>query len=59
MKVKPYAGGRDPYIVALAAIYLASGAFTVYGLAKLAGRSPGRLHENIRFVQSLASYSRS
>ena len=49
-RVKPYAGGRDPYIVALAAIYLASGAFTIYGLAKAAGRSPGRLHENVRFI---------
>jgi transcription initiation factor TFIIIB Brf1 subunit/transcription initiation factor TFIIB len=49
-RVKPYAGGRDPYIVALAAIYLASGAFTIYSLAKLAGRSPGRLHENVRFI---------
>jgi transcription initiation factor TFIIIB Brf1 subunit/transcription initiation factor TFIIB len=50
MKVKPYAGGRDPYLVALAAIYLASASFSIYGLAKLAGRSPSRLHENIRFI---------
>jgi len=49
-KVKPYAGGRDPYLVALAAIYLSSGTFSIYGLAKLAGRSPSRLHENIRFI---------
>jgi hypothetical protein len=49
-KVKPYAGGRDPYLVALAAIYLSSGTFSIYGLARLAGRSPSRLHENIRFI---------
>ena len=52
-EVRPYAGGRDPYLVALAAIYLASGAFTIYGLAKAAGRSPGRLHDNIRFLQAI------
>jgi transcription initiation factor TFIIIB Brf1 subunit/transcription initiation factor TFIIB len=52
-EVRPYAGGRDPYLVALAAIYLASGAFTIYGLAKAAGRSPGRLHDNVRFLQAI------
>jgi len=51
--VKPYAGGRDPYIVALAAVYLASGTFSVYGLARAVGRSPGRLHENVRYLQTV------
>ena len=51
--IKPYAGGRDPYLVALAAIYLASGSFTVYGLARASGRSPGRLHENIKYLRAI------
>jgi transcription initiation factor TFIIIB Brf1 subunit/transcription initiation factor TFIIB len=52
-KVKPYAGGRDPYLVALAAIYLSSGTFSIYGLARLVGRSPSRLHDTVRFLSSL------
>jgi hypothetical protein len=37
-------------VISARAIYFASGAFTIYALAKAAGRSPGRLHENIRLL---------
>ena len=50
---KPYTGGRDPYIVALAAIYLASDTFSMYALAKTFGRSPGRLHENVKHLRAV------
>ena len=50
---KPHTGGRDPYILALAAIYLASGTFSMYELARAFGRSPGRLHENVKHLRAM------
>jgi len=52
-QAKPYASGRDPYLVALAAIYIASSSFTIYELAKVTKRSPGRLHANITYLQRI------
>ena len=44
-------GGRDPLLVALAALYLASGGgLTYYALAKASGRSPSRIRESVHYL---------
>jgi len=50
---RPYVSGRDPYLVALAAIHIASSSFTIYELAKLTKRSPGRLHANVTYLRRI------
>ena len=50
---KPYVGGRDPYLVALAAIHIASNSFTIYELAKVTKRSPGRIHANVTYLRRI------
>ncbi|MCX8180229.1 MAG: hypothetical protein N3E41_02455 [Thermofilaceae archaeon] len=53
-KIKPYLGGRDPYLIALAALYIAAGGrFTYYSLSKATGRSVGRLYENVEYMKAI------
>lgn len=47
-----YLGGRDPYLIAIAAIYLAArGQVTYYKLAKITGRSPSRIWDAVNYLR--------
>lgn len=49
-------GGRDPQLLALAALYIASkGSFSYYALAKATGRSPSRIRENVYYLRKQLS----
>lgn len=56
---RPYTGGRDPFLVALAAIHIASGSFTIYELAKATKRSPGRLYANVTYLRKIFAQYRT
>ncbi|MEM1690230.1 MAG: TFIIB-type zinc ribbon-containing protein [Thermofilaceae archaeon] len=47
-----YLGGRDPYLIAIAAIYLAAGGqLTYYKLAKITGRSASRIWAAVNYLR--------
>lgn len=55
-----YLGGRDPFLLAIAALYIAaSGELSYYRLAKETGRAPSRIRDNVLYILTSFDQTRS